>query len=93
MMIKRLTFILLAIVLLFGCAASSKKMNRLQLGMTKAEVIKAMGSPKSASANQNIEYLRYRFRTDGLFTAEYYVRLRKGKVDAFGKAGDFGLGY
>ena len=93
MMIKRLTFILLAIVLLFGCAASSKKMNRLQLGMTKVEVIKAMGSPKSASANKNIEYLRYRFRTDGLFTSEYYIRLHEGTVDAFGRVGDFGLGY
>lgn len=93
MMIKRLIFILLAIVLLFGCAASSKKMNRLQLGMTKADVIKAMGSPKSSSASKNIEYLKYRFRTDGLFTADYYIRLREGKVDAFGSVGDFGLGY
>ena len=93
MMIKRLTFILLAIVLLFGCAASSKKMNRVQLGMTKAEVIKAMGSPQSTSAIKNVEYLRYRFRTDGLFTAEYYIRLNEGSVAAFGKAGDFGLGY
>jgi hypothetical protein len=31
--------------------------------------------------------------TDGLFTAEYYVRLQEGKVNAYGRVGDFGLGY
>jgi len=68
-------------------------MNKVNLGMTKTEVIEAIGNPKSTSASEDIEYLRYKFMTDGLFTAEYYVRLQQGKVDAFGRIGDFGLGY
>lgn len=92
-MIHRIVILLVAMAFLFGCAASSKRMNKVNLGMTKAEVIEAIGDPKSTSASEEIEYLRYKFITDGLFTSEYYVRLQEGKVDAFGRAGDFGLGY
>jgi hypothetical protein len=92
-MIHRIVILLVATAFLFGCAGSSKKMNKVGLGMTKAEVIEAIGDPKSTSANEDIEYLRYKFMTDGLFTAEYYIRLQEGKVNAFGRVGDFGLGY
>jgi hypothetical protein len=92
-MIKRLVVALLGIVLLVGCAASPTKMNGLRLGMSKAEVLDTMGAPGSTSARQDVEYLHYRFRSDCLFTSGYYVKLQDGKVEAFGRAGDFGLGY
>jgi len=92
-MVKRIIFTLLGIVLLFGCAASPQNMNSLHLGMSKSEVIDTMGNPVSTSARQDVEYLQYRFRSDGLFSSDYYVKLQNGKVDAFGRAGDFGLGY
>jgi len=92
-MIHRIVILLVATAFLFGCAASSKRMNKVNLGMTRSEVIKTIGNPKSTSANEDIEYLRYKFMTDGLFTAEYYVRLQEGKVNAYGRVGDFGLGY
>lgn len=92
-MVKHVIFTLLGIVLLYGCAASPQKMNNLQLGMSKTEVIDTMGNPVSTSAQQDVEYLKYRFRSDGLFTSEYYVKLQNGKVDSFGRVGDFGLGY
>ena len=92
-MVNRIMVVLVGVVLFFGCAGSSKNMNKLHLGMSKAEVIEAMGHPDSTSANRDIEYLKYRFYSDGLFTSEYYVKLQDGKVDAYGRSGDFGLGY
>jgi hypothetical protein len=92
-MAKRTILKLLVIFLMFGCAASPQPMNNLQLGMSKTEVIDTMGNPVSTSASQDVEFLKYRFRSDGMFSADYYVKLQNGKVDAFGRAGDFGLGY
>jgi hypothetical protein len=92
-MINRIMILLVGAVLFFGCAGSSKSMNKLRLGMSKPDVIAAMGQPDSTSANQDTEYLKYRFYSDGIFTSEYYVKLQGGKVDAYGRAGDFGIGY
>ena len=61
--------------------------------MTKAEVVEAMGPPQSTSAKPEVEYLNYRLSSGGMFADDYYVRLRNGKVDAFGTVGDFGIGY
>ena len=89
----RIIVIFLFVAFLFGCAGSSKKMNHLKLGMTKQEVIEAIGEPTSTSAKRNTEYLNYHLSTGGFYTNTYYVRLVDGKVDAFGQAGDFNLGY
>jgi outer membrane protein assembly factor BamE (lipoprotein component of BamABCDE complex) len=86
-MVNRIMVLLVGLVLFFGCAGSSKNMNKLRLGMSKTEVIEAMGQPNSTSASRDIEFLKYRF------TSEYYVKLQSGNVDAFGRSGDFGLGY
>jgi hypothetical protein len=89
----RLVLPLLAVLLIIGCTAPAKKTNRLQLGMTKQEVVDAIGEPDSTSSRQDELLLKYRLRTRGLWTTTYYVRLQDGKVDAFGQVGDFGLGY
>jgi hypothetical protein len=78
--------------LLSGCAFSSK-MNNLRLGMTKVEVIEVMGNPSSTSGEDDTLYLKYRLLSDYLFKDDYYVRLTNGKVDAYGSAGQFNLGY
>ena len=90
---NRLVVVLLAVLLFFGCAASAKKMNRLQLGMTKEQVVDAIGKPSSTSSREDVVLLKYQLRTAGFWSATYYVRLQSGKVDAFGQVGDFGLGY
>ena len=83
----------LLILTLTGCA-TAHKVNNVQLGMTKQEVIATIGNPVSTSAQGNTEYLNYRFsETDdqafyGLTTA-YFIRLVNGKVDAYGRQGDF----
>ncbi len=66
-------------------------MNKLKLGMTKPEVIEAIGSPNSTSAAGDIEYLRYRLNSSSFSADEYYVKLLDGKVDAYGKRGDLNI--
>ena len=41
----RIIVVILSVAFLIGCAGSSKKMNQLKLGMTKQEVIEAIGLP------------------------------------------------
>jgi hypothetical protein len=86
-------------LILIGCATSSKRMNDLSVGMTKAEVIKTLGQPESTSANSGVEYMVYnlsiRIARPGEalapipITDKYFVRLVGGKVESYGRLGDF----
>lgn len=66
-------------------------MNKLHIGMTKDEVINAIGTPDSTAAQGAAEYLEYQhFVYASLNHYEYfYVRLINGKVDSYGRRGDF----
>jgi outer membrane protein assembly factor BamE (lipoprotein component of BamABCDE complex) len=84
---------LVLIFAIFGCANSSK-ISEVQIGMTKNQVVEVMGKPVSISAMNGTEYLNYKLsETDNDayygFTSPYYVRLINGKVDSFGRMGDF----
>jgi len=78
---------------LTACAGTASKMNRVQIGMTGTQVVETIGPPDSTSATPGVVYLRYRLSSGWVFSDDYYVRLRDGVVDAYGRAGDFGLGY
>jgi len=70
---------------LVGCAASAGRLERLRIGMTRAEVTNAIGKPRSSTAQAGIEELLYQFTDkpfgDGLiFPGSYYVQLRQGHV-------------
>jgi hypothetical protein len=88
------TLILATIMALAGCA-TAPKMNRLSVGMTKQEVLSVMGEPGSTAApGAGVEFLRYRLSADGNearhnITEEYSVKLVNGKVDSYGRMGDF----
>ena len=88
MPIKRMVVVLLLTVFVFGCAGS-KKINRVDLGMTKAQVIEAMGEPDSTSETRDVQYLRYKLITDVVFSDDFYVRLEDGEVTAYGRFKDF----
>jgi outer membrane protein assembly factor BamE (lipoprotein component of BamABCDE complex) len=90
-MAKYLPIILMAAISFAGCAVLYKShsvMNQLKVGMTKAEAVAILGEPKHTSANENIEYLSYTLR-DGVVREQYYVRIVNGKVNSFGRPGDF----
>lgn len=85
----------IALACLAACAAPmSKKLNSLSLGMTKAEAIAVMGTPKSTRAADGVEYLTYRLSssfldTNGSDTSDYFVKIVSGRVAAYGEKGDF----
>lgn len=76
---------------IFGTA---DQLNQLSLGMSKEDVIKKLGPPKSTAAADGIEYMQYRWvktviAADGNFPEDYYVAIRNGRVVSFGRKGDF----
>ena len=90
---KHLTVAFFVAILLAGCATAGK-ISTVQLGMTKDDVIKVMGKPTSVSAQGGSEYLNYALSEtdDDAFrgwTKPYYVRLINGKVESYGRTGDF----
>jgi hypothetical protein len=93
MLVKRSVLILCAAVLLFGCAASAKKINDLNIGMSKADVIRLMGQPNYTSGSANVEILSYKLKSDCCFSDTFFVRIKDGKVDRFGQQGSFGTYY
>lgn len=88
-------FLALIFMGLCSCAAPSSNINRISLGMTKQQVIEVMGDPSSISAAKGNEYLNYALAEtshDVMHnrTTPYFIRLIDGKVDAYGRHGDFG---
>ena len=86
---KNFCFIV-TLAFLVGCATSGR-INRISLGMSKQEVVKTMGPPTSTSATHGVEYLRYLLHEIDAFDqgTPYFVRIVDGKVDAYGRVGDF----
>jgi outer membrane protein assembly factor BamE (lipoprotein component of BamABCDE complex) len=91
-----MTKLVFVFLLIAGCA-TSHKINRVSLGMTKAQVIQAMGDPVSTSASDGIEGLRYHLydNQQAVFQkspTEYWIYFNGGRVVKYGKAGDFDMG-
>jgi predicted component of type VI protein secretion system len=93
MLTKKILILFILTVLVVGCAGSAKKINNLTLGMTKSEVIETMGKPDYSNVREEVEILNYRLTSNSLFTDAYIVRIKQGKVDLFGRRGDFGSIY
>ena len=92
---KRVALLVLAMLVLTACASTSERTNQLRLGMSQQQVIEVMGLPDSTSAMDDVVFLKYFLSSYrlALFGDKYYVRLTNGKVDAYGRYGDFGLGF
>ncbi|MDP3462164.1 MAG: SHOCT domain-containing protein [Bacteroidales bacterium] len=90
---KQITFFILIIVFMAACA-TAYKINNVSIGMTKNDVIQKMGNPKSTSSKGNVEYLNYKLTENGDaafygWYTDYFVRLVNGRVESYGKLGDF----
>ena len=90
----KLLGLLLSIAFLLAGCATANKISNVQMGMTKQDVIRVMGPPVSTSATGKTEYLNYSLsETDDQafygITKPYYVRIINGRVDSFGRLGDF----
>jgi len=85
---------ILSTMILAGCAmGGASLLNEVKLGMSEADVIEAIGAPSTKSASGDTAYLHYNLYSGGIFPDAYFVRLTEGRVDAFGRKGDFNLGY
>ncbi|MBW2044702.1 MAG: outer membrane protein assembly factor BamE [Deltaproteobacteria bacterium] len=90
---KKLICLLVLVMVVSGCV-TTKRINLLNLGMTKAEVIKAMGTPASTKAEYGREVLEYilypTWDSTWADRQQFWVILEDGKVVKYGRAGDFG---
>ena len=73
---------------------TADQLDKIYVGMPRADVVKILGPPKSVSANGSVEYLQYLWvrtviATDANWPDEYYVAIKAGKVSGYGKKGDF----
>jgi Short C-terminal domain/SmpA / OmlA family len=71
---------------LTGCSTADK-LNSIQIGMTKDQVIAILGKPDSMSAQADVEYLTYYLTpdTEQRLDQPYMIRLVDGKVESFGR--------
>ncbi len=78
------------VLTIVGCA-TTYRIDRVSVGMSKEQVIAAMGRPDSVAAPGNgSEYLRYTLEEHTGELAPYFVKLVNGRVAAYGRVGDFG---
>gem|GEM_PF-553535 len=82
-------------LLLVGCATSkSLNLSSVSIGMDKQKVIALKGEPFRVAAIDGLEYFIYRGfdlnrLLDGNGTFEAFIRFKDGKVEAYGRLGDF----
>ena len=81
---RRWSLWIVLVVLLSGCSPWIG-MHKIELGMSKPEVMQEMGKPSNASGSGNEEYLWY--IPVNRFWERYYVHMVNGKVEAYGLLG------
>jgi hypothetical protein len=92
------------LIFLTGCMAmlhgTAQQLNNISVGMTKEEVLHALGAPASTAAHAGGEFMIYRWmegvvntwnpNSPNAWPQEYYVFLEHGRVTSYGRKGDFG---
>ena len=82
----RKLILLIGLILLLGGCSPWIGMHKVELGMSKAEVMQQMGKPSNASGSGSEEYLWY--IPPNRFWERYYVHIVNGKVEAYGQLGE-----
>jgi hypothetical protein len=77
----KLILLFAGFLILCGCAPW-KSVDRIDLGMTKAQVLQQVGKPESVNGAGNEEYFWY--IPANKFWTRYYVRFIDGKVESYG---------
>ena len=83
-------FALLIGLLLAGCSAGPSRIEGVEAGMSKAEVIAVLGEPRATSEISGSEYLTFKVwrsfcrRQPGNYRDVHYVRLAGGRVTEHG---------
>lgn len=95
---KKAFVMVCAAIVLLACNKPEVDLTKISIGMTKEQVIAQLGKPTRVSVIAGLEYLEYEAYDShqrpfvGTVRDNYralFVRIINGKVDAFGKKGDF----
>lgn len=84
----KLSVLLVSLLVLAGsgCASRTARMQHVHLGMTRAEVMLALGRPDRVRTQSNVEYLTYYVANlTGAREQPLMVRLVNNRVETFGK--------
>ena len=86
---KRFAILTLMLGLLCGCQTTGHidrgALSRVNLGMTKQEVIAAIGSPERVSAERGTETLYYLEKRPWFRMAKVQVKFSNGRVNGYGE--------
>ena len=88
---KRILVVCFILIFAIGCATSSKRLNSLEIGMTKANVLEILGEPIYTSAVNDVEILTYKLKSGLFFKKVYHIKIINDKVEQFGKQGSSGF--
>jgi hypothetical protein len=95
---KATSLLFIFFLMVLGCARTTVDFNRLQIGMYEQQVLSLLGESKYKAAKGNVVMYHFNFRGKewtperGMFNnplVDYYVRLVNGRVESYGKLGDF----
>jgi hypothetical protein len=87
-MTLQVLFLVLAVTLLSSCAKNASSMDRISVGMTKADVVRTLGEPVGTGVRNGWEYLEYRMPDRGWMNWEsrpYTIVLQDGRVVTYGR--------
>ena len=79
-------------IVLSGCSVVPPDLSGIEVGMTKNEVLKAMGRPSDFKGFGRSIFFIYHAKGEdlGLMTwNSRYIKITDGKVESFGRWGDF----
>lgn len=85
---------LVPLIWLSGCSTPARRMNEIQVGMTRADVLSVLGQPISKGVDGDSEILYYKLAENisdyshSFWGGQpYYVKITDGKVAAYGRQG------
>jgi hypothetical protein len=81
---RKLILLVVMAAFLSGCSPWIG-LHKIELGMSKPEVMQQMGKPTNVSGSGSEEYLWY--IPANRFWERYYVHIVNGKVEAYGQLG------
>ncbi len=88
----RKLFAFALLIFVVGCSTSASKVSLLTPGMSRGDVIAALGTPVSTGYQDGFEFLYFKlaenvsdYSYSFLGGQPYYVKLKDGKVVAYGR--------
>jgi hypothetical protein len=91
--LNKIPFLLFFLVLALGCQSAPRKMNAVQLGMPRKEVVLLLGTPAKTHRQDNREVLQFDLHQslDDPYAPDesYWVFIEDNKVVQHGRERDF----